>query len=175
MIELESRSRSARTISTVLRGIIFAGLTLVAACGKNGTGPDLDDNDNHGPEKIAPKTDLSGAWTLNIAFGNDQAGLSCNGQAQVRLQHSGNSIAGEYTSGSVTCTIQGQSESGDVTGSFTGTISGDQVTFEEDGGGFRFTGVISSDRKRMQGSLSAMWDVGPDQQLPLTGDWSASR
>lgn len=74
------------------------------------------------------------------------------------LQHSGSSISGEYTSGT-----------------FTGTISGDQVSFEEDGGGFRFTGTISSDGKRMQGSLSALWDLGANGTLPLSGNWTASR
>jgi hypothetical protein len=177
MIELESRSRSARTITTVLRGIVFVGLTLVAACGKGDdlTGPGGGEQTDGGhPGPVTPKQDLSGTWTLNITFGNAVVDLSCNSRSQMRVQHSGSSISGEYSGGTVTCSIQGQTFSGNVHGSISGTVSGDKVSFQDDGGA-RFSGTLSSDSKEMQGDFGGLLTLEDGQQLELSGNWSASR
>ncbi|HEY7634877.1 MAG TPA: hypothetical protein VH763_05010 [Gemmatimonadales bacterium] len=173
MIELKSRSRSARYLTaTVLRGVVLAGLTFAAACGK-GDGPIGPGTDDDGPDVVAPKSDLSGTWSFNVSFGNAQIDLSCDSRSQMTLQHSGSSISGEYGGGTITCTIQGQTFSDNVSGSFNGTVSGTKVSFQDDEGA-QFTGTIS-DSDRMQGTVSGVLDLENGQQLDLSGNWSATR
>lgn len=119
---------------------------------------------------------IAGNWDFTGSFTNNQISSSCQvSSSTVTLTQTGNAFSGAFTGGTENCTISGAKQSFSLVGlTFTGgQISGEAVSFVDDGG-CTYKGTVSgSPTNKMSGTLDCVTALGAADTL--SGNWQASR
>jgi hypothetical protein len=118
--------------------------------------------------------DVGGTWNFTGTVSNSSVQVSCNFAGTIVIDQAGNQATGTYTTTS-TCNGPGgsvqQSGSGNVGG---GKISGNKISFSDDGG-CNYSGTASGDpTNSMAGTTSCVLGI-QGTNYTFNGTWSASR
>ena len=140
----------------------LATAAAVAACSSGGSN--------------APSTpaDIAGTWNIAGTFSNSAVQTSCNFAGTTTINQAGSQATGTY-SVSTTCTGPGgtvtQPSSGNLGG---GKITGNTVSFNDDGG-CKYTGTISGNpTNAMNGTESCIIGI-QGTNYTFAGTWNANR
>lgn len=141
------------------RGIVLITLGLVA-CGGDSTGPGATAN-------------VTGTWSGTVS-NLSGSGVVCQiTGATITLSQSGATFTGTYTNALISCTANGQTQSGLTAGSIVnGKVTGTAVEFDFDTPDAHATGTISGNS--MSGSTTFRINTG-STTVNLVGQWSAAR
>ncbi len=143
-------------------GVALVVAAALAACGSSDT--------------TAPKTTgVSGNWTFQELLANAGIGLSCADSATITLTQTGQTVAGTYTQTGV-CSQGSQTIPNNGNGSIvSGVVTGDSISFSEDGSCL-YTGTITgSPAARMAGKVDCPPNLAAGDSIDITGTWVMAR
>jgi len=151
----------SRSVPFVTSALILA-ISLSAACGGS---------DSSGP---STPVDISGGWNIFGSISNSTLQVSCNAGGTMVLSQTGGQFSG-YGTNTTTCSGPGGSSTDqDATSYSGGKVSGNQVSFFDDGG-CKFTGAATGDpANAMSGNVSCTMALN-GTFYKFTGPWNASR
>src|SRR5881392_2913124 len=146
-----------------MRRLLAVLSVLVAACGKDASGPSL------------PK--LNGSWSGNWwnLSGGGLSNCETAGGLQLSITQNGATFTGGYSSGTIGC-------NGSIIGTFpagkivNGSVNGSAVTLDLDTPDYHQTGTIIADPgTRMSGTATWRYVDSTGTVHLLTGNWGASQ
>jgi hypothetical protein len=118
--------------------------------------------------------DIAGTWDMAGTISNASVQTSCNFAGTVTINQAGSQATGTYSS-STTCTGPGgtvtQPSTGNVGG---GKITGNAVSFNDDGG-CKYVGTVSGNpTNAMNGTVSCIIGIS-GTNYTFAGTWNANR
>lgn len=134
-------------------------VTLLVACGKDGTGPDVPD--------------ISGNWHLVETATIAALSMNCSSDGTATINQIGGGFSGSYVQ-TGSCTYGGQLYDNSGSGALVdGTIDGDQVTFREEDCVY-IGKAAGSPVNRLEGTVVCPWE-NSGQTYQFNGTWTATR